>query len=327
MEAILTQEIVTISPFEKTKEELTAFVSDYSNLVVTDETFEEAKKARLVLRDMRYAIQATEKANIEKLNEFKNKTWDRSKELIAILTPTEEKIDAGIKAIENRKAAIRAEKERIEREKVEAEIKAEQERLASIERERIAAIEADQKAEAERLNKLQAEIEERNRIEQERLNQIKAEQEKQQASILAEQLRIQKEQSEREAKIKAEQEAIDRQKREIEEARQREANEKIRQAELEQARKEAAENARIQAEAKAKCEAEEIAAAIERDKKEAIRLEALKPDMEKLKDFSNNLFRLIMPSVKSKEAKLIVDAVEVKINDLRKFIDTEILKA
>lgn len=327
MEATLTQEIVTISPFEKTKEELIAFVADYKNLVVTDETFDEAKKARIVLRDMRYKIQETEKENTNKLNELKTINWERSKELIAELTPTEEKIDKGIKAIEQRKAAIKAEKERIEREKVEAEIKAEQERLANIERERITAVEAAQKAEAERLNKLQAEIEERNRIEQERLNQIKAEQEKQQAAILAEQARIQKEQSEREAKIKAEQEAIDRQKREIEEARQREANEKIRQAELEHARKEAAENAHIQAEAKAKREADEIAATIERDKKEAIRLEALKPDMEKLKDFAKVLVNLPVPIVKSKEANTIAKSVRGTINDIVTFIDTEILKA
>ena len=43
MEDTLTQEIVTISPFEKTKEEIIAFVDGYKNLVVTEETYEEAK--------------------------------------------------------------------------------------------------------------------------------------------------------------------------------------------------------------------------------------------------------------------------------------------
>lgn len=324
MEDTITQEIVTISPFEKTKEELIAFVSDYKNLVVTDDTFEEAKKARLILRDMRYAIQATEKANTERLNEFKNKNWDRSKELVAVIVPTEEAIDAGIKAIENRKAAIKAEKERIEREKVEAEIKAEQERLASVERERVAAIEAAQKAESERLEKLQAEIDERNKIEQERLNQIKAEQEKQQAVIRAEQLRIAKEQAEHEAKIKAEQEAIDRQKRDIEEARQREANEKIRIAELEQARKDAAEKAIAEAEAKAKREAEELAYSIECEKREAARQEALKPDKQKLQDLSHRIYSILLPELKDPKAAAIAVKASVMINEVVQFIDTEL---
>jgi hypothetical protein len=274
----MTQEIITIDPYEKSKEDLIAFVSDYQKIVVTDETFEEAKKARLVLRDLRYSIQATEKKNTDKLNEIKNTNWNRSKELIALITPAEERIDLGIKAIEQRKAAAKAEKERIEREKVEAEIRAEQERLAKIEQERLDAIAEAQRLEAERLAVLQAEMDERNRAEQERLNKIKAEQEAKEREMQAERDKIEKEQREREAKIKAEQAEIDRQRQEL-----------IRQAELEKAKKEAAERARKE---EIERQNREESERVERErlaKIEAARKEALKPFKEKMLVFADRI--------------------------------------
>jgi hypothetical protein len=320
---------ITLKPlatFQSTMDDLILLVNDYSNLVVTDETLDESKKARASLRDKRFEIQRIEKQNTDQLNDLKDQNWENAKKLIAIITTAEAKIDSGIKAIEERKAAIKAEKERIEREKIEAEIKVEQERLAKIEQERIAAIEAAQKAEAERLAALQLEIDERNRVEQDRLNKIKADQEVKELAILTQQKRIQAEQAEREAKIKADQEAIDRQKRDLEASRQHEANEKLRIAELEQARKEATEKARVEMEIRAKREAEEKANAEMKVKMELERQEILKPDKEKLQDLSARIAAIQLPEFKFKMAASIAASVQIKLLDVTQFIDTELKK-
>jgi colicin import membrane protein len=323
---IQTQEIITISPFQKTKEDLIAFIADYENLVVTEETLEEAKKARAAIRDVRYGIQDTEKENIDKCNEVKSLTWSRAGELYAILTPTEEKVDSGIKAIEKRKAEARAEKERLEREKVESEIRVENERLAQIERDRIAKIEAEQKAERERLAALQAEIEAKNQLEQDRLKKIQEAQEEKERAIQAEQLRIQKEQEQREAEIRKQQQEIENQKREMELAKEREANEKKRLEELEKARIEASENARIQAEQKAKREAEEKIESDKRIAEELARQEALKPDKQKLYDYLILLESTPLPVLNDDKTKSILGKAVIKVKELSHFVHTEIEK-
>jgi colicin import membrane protein len=320
---IQTIEVMPLATFQSTMDDLTALVSDYLHLVVTDETLVESKKARMSLRNKRLDIQRIEKQNTDQLNDLKNQNWENAKKLLAIIAPAEERIDSGIKAIEQRKADEKAEKERIERERLEAIAKAEADRLAAIEAERLAAIEAAQKVEAERLAALQIEIDERNRIEEERLNKIKAEQDAKEAAMLSEQRRIQKEQEEREAKIKAEQAAIDKQKRDIEESKIREANEKVRLAELEQARKEAAEKAIKDAEIKAIKEAEQKLETERLAKVEADRKEALRPDKQKLIDFANSLNGIAFPVLKDRSAHTILLNALNSIENVSKAIISE----
>lgn len=321
-----TIQIKPLATFESTMDDLITLVNDYSNIVVNDETFEEAKKARATLRNKRVEIQKIEKQNTDQLNDLKNQNWANAEKLIAIITPTEDKIDSGIKAIENRKAEAKAEKERIEREKIEAAIRLDQERVAKAEADRLAKIEAEQKIEADRLAALQVEIDAKNKAEQERLDKIKAEQEAKETAMRKEQERIQKDQQEREAKIKADQEKIEAEKRAISEQKAREEADKKRLAELDQAKKEAAEKARIEVEAKAKRQAEEKAIAIQRDKEEAIRQEALKPDKTRLIELSSSLRLIVLPVLRDKKAQLIIGAVELKLEELSQFIQTETSK-
>ena len=315
-------QVKTLTSFEVSKEELTELCKIYDKLIVNEETFEEAKKARASLRARRWDIQRVAKINTDALNDLKNQNWDNERSMIGLIEPTESRLDNGIKEIEYRKAAIKAEKDRIEREKVEAEIKAEQERLAKVERDRIAAVEAAQRAEAERLAALQAEIEDRNRIEQQRLNKIKADQEAKEVAIQAEQKRILAEQQEREAKIKADQEEIDRQKRAIEEAKQLEEREKIRLAELEKAKKEAAELAVIEAEKKARFDAEQKQAA-ELKVKEAARIKALNaPDKEKLISFALILRGLEYPTLSTDDSKFILQETVILLKKVTDYIES-----
>lgn len=122
-----TQEVKTLSSFDFNKAELTTFIADYQNLVVNEETFQEAKKAREVIRQKRYAIQAQQKKNDDQ-----RIAWNKSElasnksnaeELIAILEPTELLIDKGIKAIEEVKEAEKQAKLKADRELMEARAK------------------------------------------------------------------------------------------------------------------------------------------------------------------------------------------------------------
>ena len=103
--------LVTLKPFDIQKAQLQKLVDDYKNTVVTEETYESSKKVRATLRDERIHIQNILKENKSVLNDFKKKQEEMADELIAIISPTEEKIDAGIKAIEQKKEQEKKRKE------------------------------------------------------------------------------------------------------------------------------------------------------------------------------------------------------------------------
>lgn len=120
-------EVKVLSSFDVNKADLAVFIADYTNLVVTPETFEEAKKARLAIREKRYAIQ-----NQQKKNDDARILWNKSskesndknaKELIAILEPVELEIDKGIKVIEEAKEAVKQAKLQAEKELRESRAK------------------------------------------------------------------------------------------------------------------------------------------------------------------------------------------------------------
>jgi hypothetical protein len=330
MEATQTQEIVTISPFEKTKEDLIAFVSDYTNLVVTEETFEESKKARATLRDMRFNIQSTEKSNTDRLNEFKNVNWARAKELIAIVSPIEDKIDTGIKAIEKaietRKAELRAQKEREENERIQSRVNQllafnhaitfydakimEDENFQALlghaeadflkEQERI----ADEKAEVERQRIAE---QERLKVEREELERKQLELKKQEEALLMQRERELEEQRVREIKLQAERDRIQKDQ-EARESALRAEREKLEAEKREHQRlldiKASEEKARIEAEEKVKREAEEKAAAEILAKEEAERQEALKTDKERIIKYFTDVLAVEFPQGEYKPESL-----------------------
>jgi hypothetical protein len=116
--------LLTLKPFDIAKAELIQLVNDYSNLVITEETIEEAKKARQIFQKKRYDIQNTLKDNKAVLNKLKDNQEAMAEELISITRPTEDKIDSGIKAIENKKAEEKAKKEKEAAERIENRKKA-----------------------------------------------------------------------------------------------------------------------------------------------------------------------------------------------------------
>jgi hypothetical protein len=162
-------------------------------------------------------------------------------------------------------------------------------------------------------------------------NRLKYESEAAERAALAEKLRLQREAQEAEAKrleaIRIEQEAkeleerekIDAERRKIEKERADfEAEKKAEQDRIEREalEKRLAEEAKAKAEAelKARLEREEAAriAKIEADKKEAERLEALKPDKQRLMDFANRIRAIETPSVESPEAKdVLIEAMRL----------------
>lgn len=102
------------------KETLIELASDYKGLVVTEETFEQAKKARMVLRQPRYDIRNKEKEISSVLNNIKARNKKIADDLIALIQPVENVIDIEIKSIEAMKEAERLERERIKAEQMTA---------------------------------------------------------------------------------------------------------------------------------------------------------------------------------------------------------------
>ena len=188
--------------------------------------------------------------------------------------------------------------------RIEAERKAEEARVeaARLEAERIEA----QRIENERLKKEAAEREaqlERERKEaaakQEKIEEAaKKEREEAAAKQKAIEDAARKEREELQAKIKAQQEAADKALREAK-AQQEAAERKERE---EKAEAERIEQARITSERKA----------------------ASAPDKDKLLKFSVDLKAIELPSVKTAEAKQIVDAVGILLNKVNAYIEEKV---
>ena len=145
------------------------------------------------------------------------------------------------------------------------------------------------------------------RAEEERLAKIRAEQEAKEREF-AEAHRKLREESER---IEAEKKRIEAEKQRLieEDAAKKAAEDRAK--ELEKAKAEAAEKAKIEAEERAKRDAEQK----ERDRieaeEEAKHQEELKPDKEKLLSFADTIKNIPIPSVKHKNAKASAEAARV----------------
>lgn len=134
-------------------------------------------------------------------------------------------------------------------------------------------------------------------------------------TLLSEKLEKQrKEQEETERAQRAEQERIEAEKKAIEDKCLEAEREARHQAEVAEAEKRAAENARIQAEIDAKRKEDERIAQEAAAKAEQERIEAEKPDKEKLERFADVLSHLPFPEVTSKKA-------QVKVAKAKKLID------
>jgi len=111
--------LIKLQSYEETEETLKGLVQKFSHIEkVSDENFEESKKARAEIREHRYAIQNVTKHNADILNNLKKDDKSQADKLIEIISPMEDKIDEGIKYIENEKKRIKEEKERKEQERI-----------------------------------------------------------------------------------------------------------------------------------------------------------------------------------------------------------------
>ena len=193
-----------------------------------------------------------------------------------------------------------------------------------------AKIEADAKAESERIAKIEAErIEnERIRIENERL---RAESEAKEKALAAERAKVELERKKTEAKAAAERKAheeqlvIERKIAEDKARKEREAAEAKLKAERETARiaaeKAAAERAKIEAELKAKRDAEEKA---KLDAIEAERKAKSAPDKEKLLKLAAKIRDCGLPEVQSQYAQKVIEDVKSLLEKIAVFITKKV---
>ena len=165
-------------------------------------------------------------------------------------------------------------------------------------------IEAERKAEEERIAKEKAEAEERERvrIENERL---KAEAEAKEKQLAEERAKAEAERKAIEEKARKEKAAADAKLKE-----EREAKQKL-EAEL---------KAKAEAEAKAKRDAEEKAAAELKAKQDAEKKEKAAPDKAKLNDFAKMLDELALPELKSEEANKVLSDAKTLLTKVSSFI-------
>ena len=113
-------QLVRLEPFEVAKAELQQLANDYKNLVVTEETYDDAIKARRVLKDARLNVEKKVKANKDILNGAKKSLEQEGDELVLIVSPIEDKISAGIKLIDDKKEAEKKRKEEEAQKKIAA---------------------------------------------------------------------------------------------------------------------------------------------------------------------------------------------------------------
>jgi len=164
------------------------------------------------------------------------------------------------------------------------------------------------KAEQDRINAEKQAQEERERKEKEEAEERER--------IRKENEKLKKEAEERERLAEAE-----RKEREEKERKEREAHEAILKKEREEKEKLEAEiRAKEEAERKAKQEAEEKARKEQEEKERAEKEAKLAPDKKKLEALSETIACIVLPDVKSAEAKQVIKTVAEKINQLAGYI-------
>lgn len=275
----------------------------------TSEGYVEVTKAIATTRALRVNVEKTRKELKASALEYGRTVDGEAKRLTAMLEDIEEPLKLEKQAIDDEKLRAKREKEEAERAAIEAAIaekrEAEEKRLK-----------ADRDAEELRLAEERKAIEaERAKLEADRAaerQRVEAEQRKVAEQQAAERAKLDADRREYEAKQAAERQRLEAQQREIE-AQREEANrierERLAAIKAEQDRKEAEINARIESERLAKEKSEAEAA-------ELARLEAMKPDVEKIHLFAESLRSLTVPEVSSDQAQGFMAGIEDAIAKL-----------
>lgn len=254
----------------------------------TPKGYEEVRVAIANIRETRVAI---EKRRVElkaDALEYGRRVDAEAKRLTGMLLAIEEPLKAMKADVDYERSRLRAEKEAAEKRAVEERVRAE--RAAEEAR-----LKAEREAEEERLRVLRVAEEarlaeerarlavERKRMEEERL--------KAEAERRAEEAKAKKKREAEEAALRAEREAIEAERRRVAAERER-----AERAEFERI-------AKIKAEDEARLQAErDRVAAIEL----AARLDALKPDLEKVRAFAQAIRSVQQPKVKSRKVAAVI---------------------
>lgn len=305
MSAVL-EEPIQLVKYSVSDEAIAELREEYSGLsVATKEGYEAVRLGIGKLRTLRSEI---EKRRVELKADalsWGRKVDSEAKRLTEMLLAIEEPLKAKKQIVDDEKDRIKREKELAEKRAIEEKIKAERE----AEEARLKAIrEAEEAKIREERAKLEAErkrIEEAQRIERER---VEAEQRKIEEARRAEQEKIDARNREITEQQRKEREAIEAERKKVADEKARVEREEFeRQAKI-----------KAEAEAKEKAERERVAAEeakvkeAERQAAEKVRLEALKGDVEKVRDYGKAIRAIKSPpEVKSREAwKQVNDAFE-----------------
>ncbi|CAA0193620.1 hypothetical protein [Tenacibaculum maritimum] len=335
-----------LNEFQAWKEKQEALVRDNLFVNVTDnKSYQEAKRCRTALVKGRTEIEKQDKLVASKIKEFRNKVLEISNELIKITKPHEDKQQAEVKRYEDLKAKEKAEKERIEVER-KKKIKTSIEEifkncslaiknlkyeylekfnmlneLQEFDTSKFEEFELDFAEKLQILTNLfndkkqQLEISEKQKLEDERL--------KKEREALEEDKRIAREKAEKEAEEKRkEQERIDAEnKRKADELAKKEAEleeDKKRLAKIEADRK-AKEEVERKAKEEAKRKEEEEARKKAEEEERQKRIEALRPDKEKLQKVIDSIsVNSEIPILKNKDAVKFYNRLKVEVSFMKK---------
>lgn len=296
---------------------ISKMIAEYTSLTIEGvedrQGYMAVDAARKDLKSKRVAIEHKRKDLNEDARKYINAVNGEAKRLTDMITPVESRL-------KDMTDEIDAEKQRIKKEKEEAEMKKLMDRL-----NRLSGINHGQNSESImemddegfelffEAAKALHDAEMKKIQEQERIR--KEEEAKAEAERLAEQKRIEAEKAAMEAerkKMEAERMALEEEKRKMQAEKDRIQREK----ELEEAKKIAAEEAkkaeqeriRLQEEEKKRLEAEEI----ERKKRE----EALKPDKEKIESYLEALLSVSPPALKNKDSIHFLESIVQELGTL-----------
>ncbi len=329
-----------LKKFEIEESQLTYLSNQYKDLKVKGVEDKEGLKlvrlARLTLKEARVDITKKGKQLRESAVKFQKAVIAREEELISLIKPTELLLEAEEDRIEEEKAAIKAEEERKENQRIQdmidklatVECAVDYHQLKAITDEQfdilyLEAIDAYnavlQKRIDEEKAKVQAaiEAEKTKRAEEERIAKEKAEME-------AEKAKLQKERDEffaEQNKIRIEREQKEKEIREREAKVKADEDEKKRQAELTKAREEAAEKARKEAEAKAIREAKEKEESALKAKEEAEQALLFGEDQDRFAFLAQQIEvhfinSAIWAHMKSKKARNITQTMQLQLREM-----------
>jgi len=187
--------------------------------------------------------------------------------------------------------------------------------FAEIERDYNDKIEAEKKAEEERIAKEKAEAEERERIRKEN-ERLKAEAEAKEKQLAEERAKAEAERKKIEDAAKKEREEAERKLK----AEQEAARIAAEKAAIEKAKLEAEIKAKAEAEEKAHKEAEAKVIAEQKAKEAAEKKAKNAPDKTKLIELASQIDNLNMPEIKGEEAQKILSDVKILLSKVSVFI-------